>query len=130
MNIKIPNFFKQALTSCQITQFIVGGSIAFSYLWVKLPETVMENFGSCLRDQGQQLAVWLNVIYLTPLSEFLYHLFFLIDWIYLHNFLAWLFTSFFITSYIKKRTSSKKPRPDANHFVEGFANGVRSIKLD
>jgi hypothetical protein len=38
IGIRLPNAFKRALTTLQITQFIVGGSLAASYLFVHLPK--------------------------------------------------------------------------------------------
>lgn len=65
----------------QITQFLIGGSLAFSYLFVKL-----DNGVPCLSSTGEAWAVACNVAYLAPLT--------------------YLFVQFFIKSYIG---GSKKP---------------------
>ncbi|KAI7870191.1 ELO family [Spinellus fusiger] len=49
---------KRYLTSIQITQFLVGKSLAISYLF----------FPSCIRTPGQKFAVAVNVGYLLPLT--------------------------------------------------------------
>ncbi|KAF9179866.1 hypothetical protein BGZ51_006470 [Haplosporangium sp. Z 767] len=49
---------KKYLTSMQITQFLVGITIAVSYLFVP----------GCIRTPGAQMAVWINVGYLFPLT--------------------------------------------------------------
>lgn len=68
----------------QITQFLVGGSYAALHLFVtySYPEVVIVRGGGgakqtlehtwrtvhSLTTAGQALAVWLNVLYLTPLT--------------------------------------------------------------
>ncbi|KAF9154683.1 hypothetical protein BG015_000211 [Linnemannia schmuckeri] len=49
---------KKYLTSMQITQFLVGMTIAVSYLFIP----------GCIRTPGAQMAVWINVGYLFPLT--------------------------------------------------------------
>ncbi|KAF9155340.1 hypothetical protein DFQ26_009778, partial [Actinomortierella ambigua] len=49
---------KKYLTSMQISQFLVGITIAVSYLFVP----------GCLPTKGMQMAVWINVGYLFPLT--------------------------------------------------------------
>lgn len=38
VSIPFPRFLKKSITRMQITQFLVGGSLAASYLFIKLPE--------------------------------------------------------------------------------------------
>ncbi|KAG0048742.1 hypothetical protein BGZ83_006345 [Gryganskiella cystojenkinii] len=49
---------KKYLTSMQITQFLVGMTIAVSYLFIP----------GCVPTHGAQLSVWMNVAYLFPLT--------------------------------------------------------------
>ncbi|CAG8599623.1 13512_t:CDS:2, partial [Cetraspora pellucida] len=49
---------KKYLTSMQITQFLIGTTIAFSYLF----------FDNCLTNDGTVLATWINLVYLLPLT--------------------------------------------------------------
>jgi hypothetical protein len=100
MSLPFPRFLKKSITRMQITQFLVGGSLAASYLFIKLPElsgsgagekaaNAVSNFSGsmstsleqgmlalkretsqCLINPAQRAAVWLNVVYLIPLSEF------------------------------------------------------------
>lgn len=101
-----PRFLKQALTRLQITQFIVGGSLAASYLFIPLPTfavaqgsiSAVPSFGQlshgsmkrageiCLGEAAPRAAVWLNVLYLIFLTK--------------------LFVDFFIDSY--RKTAAKK----------------------
>jgi GNS1/SUR4 family len=119
IGIRLPSAFKRALTTLQITQFVVGGSLAASYLFVHLPKlpsaapppsasthsAIASSFSvlsdsngiineclsvfiihtsirldplktflvafclSCRTTNGMRFAVWLNVAYLTPLSQ-------------------------------------------------------------
>ncbi|CAG8783878.1 11789_t:CDS:2, partial [Gigaspora rosea] len=48
---------KKYLTSMQILQFLIGGSITLGYLF-------MDN---CLTNKGTVLAIWINLLYLMPL---------------------------------------------------------------
>ncbi|KDE07202.1 hypothetical protein MVLG_02602 [Microbotryum lychnidis-dioicae p1A1 Lamole] len=119
-HLPFPIFLKKNLTRLQITQFLVGGSLAVSYLFIALPNTRPAHLqealaplfcdmthalgsstlnvtslefaareqlvearvgGSCLVTPNQRLAVWINVLYLIPLT--------------------YLFLSFFINSYRK-----------------------------
>ncbi|GAA5941252.1 elongation of very long chain fatty acids protein [Sporobolomyces koalae] len=106
LSLPFPRFLKKSITRMQITQFLVGGSLAASYLFIKLPElsgaekaaNVVSNFSGtmstsleqgmlalrretsqCLINPAQRAAVWLNVAYLIPLT--------------------YLFAAFFIKSY-------------------------------
>jgi len=66
LHLPFPKPLKRALTSMQISQFIVGGSIAASYLFVKLPEPINSS-RRCLPRSEARFAVKLNLIYLAPL---------------------------------------------------------------
>ncbi|PWW80141.1 hypothetical protein C7212DRAFT_289387 [Tuber magnatum] len=110
VRIPVPNALKRSLTSLQITQFVVGGSLAALHLFVyftpttylpgSLTEAVPSSSASafvsshgmpvgvkapgmvhCLSNPGEVWAVVANVVYLTPLT--------------------YLFVSFFVESYIK-----------------------------
>lgn len=83
LKIKVPKWFKQSLTSLQITQFVVGGSLAIIHLFVKYYDHINNKFNSCVATSEEALAVYLNVIYLTPLTL--------------------LFAAFYIDSYQKKK---------------------------
>lgn len=58
LHIKTPAILKRSLTMMQITQFLVGGSLAASYMFVP----------NCLWNEGQRMAVTANLIYLAPLT--------------------------------------------------------------
>jgi hypothetical protein len=68
---------KKYLTSMQITQFLVGMTIAVSYLFVP----------GCIRTPGAQMAVWINIGYLFPLT--------------------YLFVDFAKRTYSKRRSAEK-----------------------
>ncbi|RPA86489.1 hypothetical protein BJ508DRAFT_199404, partial [Ascobolus immersus RN42] len=86
MRLPFPMFLKRSLTSLQITQFLVGGSAAASYLFIGLlPDGISKKH--CLQTSGEVFAVILNVAYLTPLT--------------------YLFVRFFVDSYTKKGNSAK-----------------------
>ncbi|GAA5869211.1 hypothetical protein JCM3774_003981 [Rhodotorula dairenensis] len=108
VSIPFPRFLKKSITRMQITQFLVGGSLAASYLFIKLPEVpgsgsaadkarqhlssasssfeagvnaIRQGPATCLRNVGQINAVKLNVAYLIPLT--------------------YLFVAFFVRTYRK-----------------------------
>jgi hypothetical protein len=92
LHIKVPNAFKRALTSLQITQFIIGGSIAILHAFVFYIDTAVdpevvgkENMKliSCISSPDQAIPVLLNVAYLAPLTA--------------------LFGAFYIESYLKRK---------------------------
>ncbi|GAA5822616.1 hypothetical protein JCM5353_005505 [Sporobolomyces roseus] len=95
LSLPFPRFLKKSITRMQITQFLVGGSLAASYLFISLPEisgadkaaASFSNFSGsvstsleqgmlalrretsqCLINPAQRAAVWLNVVYLIPLT--------------------------------------------------------------
>jgi hypothetical protein len=75
VSIPFPRFLKKSITRMQITQFLVGGSLAASYLFIKIPEKARQHLSSasssfeagvnafrqdpatCLRNVGQINAV-------------------------------------------------------------------------
>lgn len=100
-SIKVPIFIKRTLTTLQITQFLFGASFAMVHSFVSytIPVTApaaeadTENVETtfvtqpCVTTDGATFAIWLNVLYLAPLT--------------------YLFVRFFITSYLK-RTPAKR----------------------
>ncbi|EJP62648.1 Elongation of fatty acids protein sre1 [Beauveria bassiana] len=129
-NIRVPVFIKRSLTSMQITQFLVGASLAMchSFVYYFAPAAASTStstptsdaagavesvrallFGSgadarriktivdqnvsyvsqpCIVSSGETFAIWLNVVYLAPLT--------------------YLFVSFFIASYVKRSNAANK----------------------
>ncbi|KAI5968372.1 hypothetical protein CANMA_002363 [Candida margitis] len=90
-HVRVPQVFKRMLTSMQITQFVVGGSIAILHCFVWIIDTSKmvsaENMElvNCISTPDQALPVLINVAYLTPLTA--------------------LFAAFYIESYFKKKTA-------------------------
>ncbi|OAA53686.1 GNS1/SUR4 membrane protein [Cordyceps fumosorosea ARSEF 2679] len=123
-SIRVPVFIKRSLTSMQITQFLVGASLAMchSFVYYFAPaatstaasdapgavasvrallfgsdasrvKTVVDQDVSyvsqpCIVSSGETFAIWLNVVYLAPLT--------------------YLFVSFFIASYVKRSNAANK----------------------
>ena len=91
-NIRVPQFIKRTLTSMQISQFILGASLAMvhSFINYSVPVETKTEAGTvteyqtaeCVSTTGVTFAIWLNVVYLMPLT--------------------YLFVSFFIASYVKR----------------------------
>lgn len=84
---------KRSITSLQISQFLVGGSVAtiHSFIAYTVPVEVKTETGSietqfqgahCITTSGSTFATWFNIIYLAPLT--------------------YLFMSFFVASYLKR----------------------------
>ncbi|GAA5969711.1 hypothetical protein JCM3765_001214 [Sporobolomyces pararoseus] len=119
MSLPFPRFLKKSITRMQITQFLVGGSLAASYLFIKLPEissaekaanavssfsgsmstsleqgmlALRRETSQCLINPAQRAAVWLNVVYLIPLT--------------------YLFAAFFVKSY-RRGSKPTKAASDA-----------------
>ncbi len=91
----MPVVIKRSLTSLQITQFLVGASyaMAHSFVYYYIPvaldaTTYAPRAVSCVTTSGATFAIWLNVLYLAPLT--------------------YLFASFFVASYIKRSSAQKK----------------------
>ncbi|KAK9320726.1 GNS1/SUR4 family-domain-containing protein [Lipomyces orientalis] len=83
LNIKVPKAVKRALTTAQICQFVLGGGLAIAHFFVYYFDPSLEQYTSCLVNPGQTFALWLNVLYLAPLT--------------------YLFIGFWIDSYILGR---------------------------
>lgn len=88
VHIRLPKWFKQSLTTLQITQFILGGSLAVVHLFVRYYDDVNQKFNSCVPTSEEALAVYINVFYLAPLTL--------------------LFAAFYVDSYKKKHDLAKK----------------------
>lgn len=88
LKIRLPQWFKQSLTSLQILQFILGGSLAVVHLFVRYYDSVEGGFSSCIATSEQAMAVYINVFYLAPLTL--------------------LFAAFYIDSYKKKKAIASK----------------------
>jgi len=99
-NIRVPTFIKRTLTSLQISQFIIGASVAMVHSFIsylipvqtEVPATEAGQSGTtqitkyqkvdCIATTGQTFGIWLNVVYLAPLT--------------------YLFVSFFVASYLRR----------------------------
>ncbi|KAI1186836.1 GNS1/SUR4 family-domain-containing protein [Nemania serpens] len=88
-NIRVPTVIKRALTSLQISQFIIGASAAMVHSFISyLVPVQVAGSGTkyqkinCIETTGKTFAIWLNVTYLAPLT--------------------YLFVSFFIASYLRR----------------------------
>lgn len=88
LHIRVPLGFKQALTSLQIVQFVVGGSLALVHLFVQYMDLVTGTAVNCINSGEEALAIFANVAYLTPLTM--------------------LFGIFYLESYKKKAVAKKK----------------------
>lgn len=88
-NIRVPTLIKRSLTSLQISQFIIGASVAMVHSFISYLVPV-HGAGAgtkyhkvdCIDTTGQTFAIWLNVFYLAPLT--------------------YLFMSFFVASYLRR----------------------------
>jgi hypothetical protein len=101
-NIRVPQVIKRTLTSMQISQFILGASVAtlHSFVAYTVPVEITNTkdnsvetqyqVASCLTTSGSTFAVWLNIVYLLPLT--------------------YLFVSFFITSYMKRSQANVRSK--------------------
>lgn len=91
LHIRVPNLFKRVLTTLQITQFVVGGSLAIvhSFIWIVDSSGVLNDdelqWVSCIGAPEKALPILINVAYLMPLTA--------------------LFTAFYIESYLKKKAA-------------------------
>lgn len=82
LKIRVPNMFKRTLTSMQITQFIVGGSLAVVHAFIWYTDLATGQSTNCIGSSDQALPLIINVAYLAPLTA--------------------LFAAFYIESYIKR----------------------------
>ena len=91
LHIKVPQAFKKLLTSMQITQFVLGGSIAVlhSFVWIidtsKMVSAEHMELINCISTPEKALPLLINVAYLTPLTA--------------------LFAAFYIESYFKSKST-------------------------
>lgn len=85
LKIPVPTILKRALTTAQISQFLLGGSFALSTLFRYYLKPSTGTYCSCLANPGQAFALFFNVSYLAPLT--------------------YLFVKFWINSYAKGRKS-------------------------
>ncbi|KAF3986389.1 hypothetical protein FT663_04906 [Candidozyma haemuli var. vulneris] len=87
LKVRVPMIVKRVLTSLQISQFVVGGSLAVFHAFVWYWDQQSNTFNNCIKSAEQALPLMINVAYLTPLTM--------------------LFAAFYIESYIKggKKTS-------------------------
>jgi hypothetical protein len=81
LKVRVPTVVKRALTTAQITQFVVGGSFGLLHIFVYYFNPSTGGYNACLADSGQSFAVLFNVFYLTPLT--------------------YLFVMFWIESYVR-----------------------------
>lgn len=82
LKIRVPNVFKRVLTSMQILQFVLGGSLAVLHAFIYYTDLATSSMKSCIGTADQALPLFINVTYLTPLTG--------------------LFAAFYIESYIKR----------------------------
>ncbi|ANB11609.1 fatty acid elongase ELO1 [Sugiyamaella lignohabitans] len=68
LKVKVPKALKRALTTAQISQFVLGGSFAVLHLFVYYFNPSTGNYCACLKDAGQGFALLFNVVYLAPLT--------------------------------------------------------------
>jgi hypothetical protein len=106
LGIRVPGSLKQTLTTMQITQFLVGGSSAALYLFIMYSPSANAPFQKCLSSIGEEMAVVINVLYLTPLT--------------------YLFLRFFIRTYLKSNSAPKgQKKVDVVPVIEkGSSSGV------
>lgn len=91
LKIRVPMGFKQALTTLQIIQFVVGGGLAILHMFVSYTDILKGTTQGCIGNGEEALAIYMNVLYLTPLTL--------------------LFAAFYVDSYRKSGksvTSAKK----------------------
>lgn len=87
LRIKVPTLFKRTLTSLQITQFVIGGSLAVVHAFIWYTDLASGELTNCIGTTDQALPLFINVGYLTPLTA--------------------LFAAFYIDSYIRPKKASK-----------------------
>lgn len=88
LKIRVPTIFKRILTSMQITQFIVGGSGAIVYVFLKYTNLETGELQHCLESSTRAFPLYINVAYLAPLTA--------------------LFGAFYIESYLRKQPVKQK----------------------
>ncbi|ODV67272.1 hypothetical protein HYPBUDRAFT_140008 [Hyphopichia burtonii NRRL Y-1933] len=88
LQIRVANICKRILTSMQISQFIIGGSLAVVHAFIWFKDLNTNQSCNCIGTSDQALPLIINVSYLTPLTA--------------------LFAAFYIESYIKNNKSKSK----------------------
>ncbi|ERS99076.1 hypothetical protein HMPREF1624_04271 [Sporothrix schenckii ATCC 58251] len=135
-SVRVPTKVKRSLTSAQITQFLVGASVAMSHSFIgyTVPATQAPGHDSdivaspnsaanstsplagraaptplkaisCIATSSETFAIWLNVLYLAPLT--------------------YLFVKFFVTSYLA-RSSAESTRSAVGKGKEGVDGTIES----
>lgn len=87
LRIRVPVLFKRTLTSLQITQFLVGGSLAVVHAFIWYTDLSSGELTNCIGTTDQALPLFINVGYLTPLTA--------------------LFAAFYIDSYIRPKKAKQ-----------------------
>ncbi|CAK7896749.1 hypothetical protein CAAN1_03S05050 [[Candida] anglica] len=82
LKFRVPTIFKRILTTMQITQFIVGGSIAVVHAFLKYTDFATGTKKHCIESSTRALPLYVNVAYLAPLTA--------------------LFAAFYVESYLKR----------------------------
>lgn len=90
MKIRVPMAVKRVLTSLQISQFIIGGSLAVLHAFIWFTDLTTKDSCNCISTSHQALPLIINVSYLTPLTV--------------------LFGLFYIESYIKRANKPEKAK--------------------
>lgn len=83
LKVRVPMIVKRVLTSFQITQFVLGGSLAVFHMFVWYSDLATTTYNSCIATADQMFPIFVNVSYLTPLTL--------------------LFAAFYIESYINRK---------------------------
>lgn len=81
IKVRVPVVVKRVLTSLQISQFVLGGSLAVFHAFIWYWDAQNNSYNNCIETAEQALPLMINVAYLTPLTM--------------------LFAAFYIESYIK-----------------------------
>lgn len=81
LKIRVPLVFKRALTTMQIIQFVIGGSLAAAHAFIWFTDLSSNNIVNCIASPEHALPLIINVAYLAPLTA--------------------LFAAFYIESYIR-----------------------------
>lgn len=84
LKIRVPAILKRVLTSMQICQFIVGGSLAILHAFIWLYDYNGSGI-RCIDTSAQALPLIINVVYLAPLTA--------------------LFAAFYAENYLKRKTA-------------------------
>lgn len=83
VKIRLPIVVKRVLTSLQITQFVVGGSLALIHVFIWFNDLSGLGRRACINTAEQAFPILINVAYLAPLTM--------------------LFAAFYVESYLKRK---------------------------